>query len=49
MTLENIDLIHENKNNFEEACKYYEQTLSSTCVDVIQIKDNILRVSSHSK
>jgi tetratricopeptide (TPR) repeat protein len=56
MTLENIGLIYENKNNFEEACKYYEQasaiyeqTLLSTHADVIQIKDNILRVSSYLK
>jgi tetratricopeptide (TPR) repeat protein len=56
MTLENMGLIYENKNDFQEALKYYEKaskiyehTLLLTHTDVIQIKDNILRVSSHLK
>ncbi|CAF3587027.1 unnamed protein product [Rotaria socialis] len=54
MTLENIGLVHENKNDFQEALKYYEaaapiyrQTLSATHADVLQIENNISRVLSH--
>jgi len=54
MTSENLELIYENKNDFHQAYKYYKQagniyqrTLSSTYLDVIQIKDNILRISSY--
>lgn len=56
MTMENIGLLHENKKDFQQALKYYEeaasfyrQNLSSTHFDVIQIEDNIQRVSSHLK
>jgi tetratricopeptide (TPR) repeat protein len=56
MTLENMGLIYENKNDFQQAYKYYreatniyQQTLPSTHSDIVQIKDNILRVSSQLK
>jgi tetratricopeptide (TPR) repeat protein len=56
MTLENMGLIYENKNDFQHAYKYYkeaadiyQQTLSSTHADVIQIENNLLRVSVHLK
>ena len=56
MTLENIGLIYENKNQYQQAFdqyekaeKIYRQTLSSIHSDVIQIQENIRRVSIHLK
>jgi tetratricopeptide (TPR) repeat protein len=54
MTLENMGLIYENKNDFYKAFEYYQKaaeiyqkTLATTHLDVIQIIENISRVSSH--